>query len=147
MNKTCGSCTMCCKLVSVPEMKKPIYVWCENCSPKTGCQIYHDRPPSCHRFECVWIIEGDLPGNIRPDRCKVMFEQFPGSSTILAMVDPAFPDNWRKKNIIDQIQLFVRRGCAVVVTNGREKHILLPKDKTAQEVMADIQLASSIVGV
>ena len=143
----CGTCTLCCRLPAVPELSKPINNWCEFCKAGKGCLIYSKRPPSCCQYECMWISEGNLADDLRPDRCKIIFEQLPGSSTILAIVDPSYPDQWRKKKMVDLVQMFNGLGRAVVVTNGTDKHIFLPKDKTAQEVMADIQLAITMTGV
>lgn len=38
-----------------------------------GCGIYKDRPPVCRRFECGWLQAPNLPDELRPDRCGVLF--------------------------------------------------------------------------
>src|SRR5882724_2041221 len=51
----CGTCTMCCKLLFVNELKKPKNTWCEHCAIGTGCKVYQDRPASCAGFKCLWL--------------------------------------------------------------------------------------------
>jgi hypothetical protein len=46
--RTCGTCSLCCKLPYVSELNKPIDPWCKHASPGReggGCLIYPDRPP------------------------------------------------------------------------------------------------------
>lgn len=85
MNKrSCGECTLCCTIMGVVELKKPVHTNCEHQSC-FGCKIYEDRPSSCKEFKCLWLEEGEhLPGkhslrkrlfweNERPDKNGVMF--------------------------------------------------------------------------
>ena len=58
--RPCGSCSLCCKLMSVgdgPDAEKnawfvkPGGVWCPYCKPgKGGCSIYEQRPVECRTF-------------------------------------------------------------------------------------------------
>jgi hypothetical protein len=38
-----------------------------------GCGIYERRPPVCRRFACAWLSAENLPEELRPDRCGVLF--------------------------------------------------------------------------
>ncbi len=74
--RTCGTCTLCCKLplidwptdlpVGRPPLKKPRNTWCQYCNPGHGCTIYEDRPISCAGFQCLWLM-GFVPEALRPD--------------------------------------------------------------------------------
>ena len=48
--KTCGSCTLCCKVVGIAELKKPADVWCGHCNKAKGCRIYDTRPQVCRKY-------------------------------------------------------------------------------------------------
>ena len=54
--RSCGSCSLCCKLLVIDELDKPPDTWCPHCKPgRGGCSIYADRPPSCRLFRCGWL--------------------------------------------------------------------------------------------
>lgn len=91
---TCGSCTMCCKLMGVPELEKPPGEWCKHCDPKVGCTIYDDRPESCKDFECLWLQaqnrEGDnhlKASELQPSRCKGVIVTTDKSEGLVIKVD------------------------------------------------------------
>ena len=69
----CGTCTLCCKLVHVHEIDKPVGRWCPHCSLGKGCQIYEVRPAECKTWNCLWLqgAFGNDP-DLRPDKCKVV---------------------------------------------------------------------------
>lgn len=74
--RQCGSCTLCCKLLPVPEISKPTGERCGSQCRK-GCAIYAMRPTSCREWTCVWLLNkpeddvGDMP---RPDRCGYVLD-------------------------------------------------------------------------
>jgi hypothetical protein len=65
--KTCGGCTLCCKIAKVPELNKPSNQWCQHCAIGVGCRTYDDRPKVCSEFTCHWLAS-DMPDEERPDR-------------------------------------------------------------------------------
>lgn len=77
--RTCGECTMCCKMLAVTELTKPAGEWCSNCIVGSGCAIHEepDYPESCGKYKCLWLLEETLPEAFRPDRIKVV----PGTTT------------------------------------------------------------------
>lgn len=70
-NRTCGSCTLCCKLLEAHEIERPANEGCTQCSTKAGCAIYGSRPHACIDFECL-LLRGVGPDELRPDRSKVV---------------------------------------------------------------------------
>jgi hypothetical protein len=97
--RSCGSCTLCCKLpeidwrtdppVGLPPLKKPQNEWCRHADPARGCTIYADRPLSCAAFQCLWLM-GLAPEEQRPDRIGGFFDvQGP---YLLLLRDPDRPD-------------------------------------------------------
>lgn len=51
---------------------KPPRTECKHLGER-GCRIYRERPPVCRRFQCAWLMAPNLPDELRPDRCGVMF--------------------------------------------------------------------------
>lgn len=56
MTRTCGDCSLCCNLLGVPELAKPVCKWCKHVKKGIGCGIYEDRPTCCREFSCDWIV-------------------------------------------------------------------------------------------
>ena len=76
VNRQCGGCTACCKLLPVRELQKKANTRCQHQSRK-GCAIYHQLgfPPSCGLWNCAWLGgEEDL---MRPDRCGWVVDVVP----------------------------------------------------------------------
>ena len=113
--RTCGGCTLCCRMLSIHELVKPAHVWCEFCQKGVGCRIYADRPGSCRGFSCTWLVNEWMPESVRPDRCKVVFEGTAGHRTIAALVDPGRPDAYLRHDVQAVIAVMVRHGMTVLV--------------------------------
>lgn len=69
---TCGGCSACCYLYTIPEFNKPRMTPCiHQC--EAGCEIHdQDRPPVCTEFWCSWIDEG-WETEMRPDKSNIIF--------------------------------------------------------------------------
>lgn len=122
MGGKCGSCTMCCRVLGIREIKKKPNAWCPHCAVGSGCKIYEERPPSCIEFECIWLQSQDrenpkqrLPASLRPDRCKVVLSMSTNETVVSASVDLGFPAAWRKPEIYSVIGQFARGGIHIVV--------------------------------
>jgi uncharacterized protein len=121
--RTCGDCTMCCKLLGVVELAKPRDQWCPNCHIGRGCNIYDSRPRSCRDFGCMWLLYEDMPEEARPDRSHVVIWE-PEANTeriIQINVDPARPDAWKAPVLRKLIQLFTNQGVDVFLLTGQKR--------------------------
>lgn len=131
----CGTCTMCCRVMAVTELKKPKNTQCEHCSIGVGCRIYHDRPDNCRSFRCIWLqtqaLANAMPLNQRPDKCKVLLHTTPDEKSIVAKCDPNYPDAWRWKGIGLLLGQLSQR-LFVLVDNGKQYWLL--RDNNAQQV-------------
>jgi hypothetical protein len=115
--RSCGDCTMCCNLFTIPELNKPAGVWCEHCrSGKGGCAIYANRPQRCRNFVCQWLVNPDLGDEWMPKRARIVVA-FDGES-VNFKVDPKYPNRWREEPYIDLITDWVSRGYKVNVDIG-----------------------------
>lgn len=72
MNK-CGECTLCCELLPIKWLGKPMNTPCIHCD--AGCLIHDTKDPECSGFDCMWRESGIDNDKLRPDRCGVVFEK------------------------------------------------------------------------
>lgn len=85
--RTCGGCTLCCKLVPVVEMRhgEPSFLKVANqkCPHQKfgkGCLIYNDyarKPVACGTWSCRWLSGKDTEDLPRPDRCGYVIDEAP----------------------------------------------------------------------
>lgn len=90
----CGSCSLCCKLLGVPEVPKPPAQWCPHCKPgkPSPCTVYADRPETCRDFQCGWLATSGLPEH-RPDRLHMIVTgESKKIGAYVIHVDTAYPD-------------------------------------------------------
>ena len=104
MERSCGSCSLCCKLLSIEGVEdRPGWTWCQHCRPgKGGCTIYDHRPAACANFVCGWL-SGALdtvldPERWHPAKARMMItaEAVDPEVHVVIQVDPNFPDRWRE---------------------------------------------------
>ena len=126
--RSCGTCSLCCKVAAIPELQKPAGVWCVHARPgKGGCSIYDspERPGVCRTFQCAWVEREDgLPGWMKPDRVHAYVTGLKGRNGIAVHVDPGYPDAWRT----DPLATFLRRTSMemeVAVAVGRKRWAIL----------------------
>lgn len=129
---SCGSCTLCCKVMAVTEIDKPRGVWCGDCDKGVGCRVYADRPPSCAEFDCVWLQSQSQPSmkkmapELRPDRCHVVLtstaEDGPYAAGLVAHVDPVYPDAWKNGAIGRMLTRARDAHLTVIVACGDKRH-------------------------
>lgn len=73
--RTCGTCSLCCKLLGVVELGKPEGVWCRHFVKDVGCGSYSTRPESCRRFVCAWLDERyNLPEHFKPNNIHAVIQ-------------------------------------------------------------------------
>jgi hypothetical protein len=101
--KSCGACTECCKVLSIPEIKKPRWAACPHIESARGCGIYATRPPSCRSFMCGWLLDPGMGPDLKPDNCHVIFYQR-SDQHIVAVCDPDHPEAWRQPHVTGFLQ-------------------------------------------
>jgi hypothetical protein len=102
--RSCGTCTLCCKVAAVEEVAKPMGVWCPHCRRGTGCAIYASRPPSCRTFYCQWMLERGLGDEWKPERAKFALVRTEGGHRLTALVDPGYPAAWRRSPYYENLR-------------------------------------------
>jgi hypothetical protein len=130
--RSCGDCSMCCKLPQIDALEKPEGVWCRHCAPRRsgGCMIYETRPLACRTFHCSWIIDGDLGDEWRPLTCKMIVVLEEGGRRLAVRVDPNYANAWRREPYYSQLKRWSRTAVEarqqVVVHIRRRVIVILP---------------------
>lgn len=137
-NKTCGSCSLCCKLFDVDwlEKPKPAGQWCHHCKPGRGCAIWQDVPRGCAEYYCIWRIDPDLAPEWRPDRARFILTHAHQDAPLAIVLDPAFPDAHRREPYASSLARTARdilegRGSTIVIFRGERRALLFPDREVA----------------
>jgi hypothetical protein len=126
MSRSCNGCTKCCRTMTVKELNKPAYKWCQHCSFE-GCTIYPDRPASCVAFECMWLQDESIPDELRPDRSRVVLAVNPDSTAVTAFVDPRESSAWQQ-GMMGQLLIQISNQMPVLISCGEERKAMVNPD-------------------
>ena len=128
--KVCGPCGLCCKIFAVEELQKPMAAWCVHHRAGAGCAIHPDRPASCRSFECVWLMDPEMPHRFRPDQTRVVLDQDPDGTRLIARCDPANPQAWRRNPMYAALKAYAAKtwgtGKLVLAVAGRQTWVIAP---------------------
>lgn len=123
-DRSCGSCTLCCKLMGVVALAKPVNAWCPHCRKGSGCTIYDDRPEECRAYACEWLTNPALPEGLKPDRCRVVLSMLDEGGPFLHVIaDPGFPDALQDPLVRKAIELARSRGIDVIAWVGKHRTV------------------------
>jgi hypothetical protein len=126
--KQCGDCSLCCKLLRIPELNKPKDEWCPNFAHRIGCRIYADRPPSCRDFSCRWLVDSTMGPEWKPSLCKMVLDAKP--RLLVVHADPAVTKPWRAEPYSSTLKRLaaqgLTRGTLVMVMERRRSIVILP---------------------
>ncbi len=118
-------------MFAVEELAKPMSVRCVHLCAAAGCGIYPDRPASCRSFECVWLMDPEMPHRFRPDQTQVVLDQDAEAGRLIARCDPANPRAWRREPMYSALK---RRaadtwgtGRLVIAVAGRRTWVITPR--------------------
>jgi hypothetical protein len=128
--RECDGCTLCCKVIGVKALEKPMGKWCQHCAPKGGCAIYEARPEECRIFNCGYLLEPSLTPEWKPNESKNILLTEDGGRRIVAHVDTQRPDAWKREPFYSTLKQWAKDGAAkgaqVVVTIGPCRIAVLP---------------------
>ncbi len=107
--RSCGSCSLCCKVIGIRSLGKPPGQWCPHFARGSGCSIYGEAPSECRQFQCFWTLETLQGEEWKPDRCKlVVWSDKP--ARIIVDVDGDYPNAWRREPYYRQIKAWSNRN-------------------------------------
>ncbi len=128
--RSCGTCTLCCRLFPVPELAKPAGRWCQHTVQGRGCGIHLTRPSVCRNFDCQWLQNVDLGPEWKPERSKFVLSIYPGTNSLAVTVDPAFPRAWAQDAFLPSLRMWAQaalhEGQMVIVFVGNKASVILP---------------------
>jgi hypothetical protein len=140
MNRTCGECTLCCKLVPVAEIGKPAGKRCQHQAHHVGCRVYDTNrmPSSCRLWNCAWLADEQTVNLRRPDRSHYVIDTMPdfvtlqpndgGPATDIPVlqiwIDPAYPDAHRDPAL--RAMLDKNHAAALVRFSSKDAFLLAP---------------------
>lgn len=128
--KTCGTCTLCCKIFPVPDLGKPAGKWCQHIVQGKGCGIHETRPQICRAFFCQWIYNADLGPEWKPEVSRFVLSIYPGTNSLTISADPGLPNAWREAKYLRQFRHWaaaaLEQGDQVLVFSGARVTAILP---------------------
>lgn len=128
--RSCGGCTLCCKLLAIDVLAKPRGRWCQHCNPKRGCTIYADRPEPCRGFHCGYLRLPDLDERWKPSKARFLINYEDRANRIVIHADPDRPDAWRVEPYYSTIKGWAanaaRQGGQVLIWAGDAATLVLP---------------------
>jgi hypothetical protein len=130
--KSCGNCTLCCKVYAVPPIdNKPAGVWCKHCTPGKGCGIWKSRPEFCQDFQCLWIQDPRLGPEWKPDVSKFLMNIVMDGKRIMVIADQGAPYSWRREpyySIFKTKSLEMLEGqVTIMIIAGNKKYLMMPE--------------------
>jgi hypothetical protein len=118
--RACGSCTLCCTVLAIDELQKPACAHCPHELPRTGCGIYAHRPPSCARFQCLWLATPTAASSLRPDRVGGLLALYEGE--LYLHEDAEYP-GMAAGLLAGVIEAYTREeGRTVTIVSGPAEH-------------------------
>ena len=128
--RSCDGCTLCCKVLNVPELNKPAGRWCKDCAPTTGCRIYEARPNACRAFQCAFLVTPEMPESWRPKRSHFVIVAGPTGRLIAVHCDPQYPRAWREEPYYSYFKRWsaelIERATLLAVYVGKHATAILP---------------------
>lgn len=128
--RKCGECRVCCTVLPIEEISKPIGTVCPHYCD--GCKIHNTKPQVCADFNCAYLEASDLiPITLRPDQCGVMF--FKNNERIFSCI--VSEDIGMTDVAKNQIASFNRQGYSVILLSlDKQPHIILAEGHIASEI-------------
>jgi|SRR6185437_5001951 len=128
--RRCGTCTLCCKLLTIPQFGNPSGQWCPHCVQGRGCTLYPNWPEECRTFYCGYLKWPELGEHWRPSRCKLVVAYKPDGKEIVIHVDPGVPNAWRAEPFYSEIRDMAGSaegtGHTIFVQIGRKIIVVFP---------------------
>jgi len=130
--RSCGTCSLCCKVVTIPLFNKPAGQWCTHAKPGKGCGIHLARPFVCRGAFCEWMIAKGLGEEWKPERAKFALFVRNNGARITAHVDPGAPNAWKREPYYTNFKRWAAEGALkkpihlVDVMIGERLTVVLP---------------------
>jgi len=128
--RSCGVCSLCCKLLPVAELGKPAAQWCVHAVRGGGCGNYADRPATCRQFFCAWRRDPSLGAEWKPDLARFVLSRDSAAQALVVTVDPGMPLSWKRQPYYERLKRMseqaFRQGRKVLVSLRGQTTVVLP---------------------
>jgi Fe-S-cluster containining protein len=128
--RSCGTCSLCCKVLAVQELNKPAGQWCRHAVPGSGCSHHAERPQACRQFFCSWRLDPDLGPEWKPEVSRFVLSADADRRALVVMVDPGVPLAWKREPYYARLkqlsELSFRQDGKVLVNHRGSITVLLP---------------------
>jgi hypothetical protein len=131
--RSCGTCSLCCKVLAVEALNKPSGQWCVHAGRGRGCQIHDARPQACRQFFCAWLTDPKLGPEWKPEVARFVLSSDPQHRALVVLADPGMPFAWKREPYyaafrrmseslfrVDRKVLVILRGQVTVILPDRE---------------------------
>ena len=109
VTRSCGACSLCCKVIGIAALAKPAGRWCEHVVDGVGCAIHAAAPEECRGFFCSWMTTPSLDDDWRPDSCGlVLWTNM--ANRVIVDVDEDAPDAWLGEPFYSQFKTWSDRS-------------------------------------
>lgn len=108
--RQCGSCSLCCKLIAVEELDKPMGTWCRHFKAGKGCTIHDTRPDVCRAWDCLWV-QVRMPKELSPRATRCVAYHRADGTIVIEQDAPGVAE----RNLAGPIRELLRNGLAVEV--------------------------------
>jgi hypothetical protein len=140
--RSCGECTLCCRLLPVKSLQKLAGHKCKHQRFRTGCAIYglaRGMPMDCKLWSCRWLVGKDTDDLMRPDHAHYVIDIMPDFITISPddgspqyniqvaqiWVDPKYPDAHHDPALRRWMVRRAEEGIACIIRfNEREAFVI-----------------------
>jgi hypothetical protein len=128
--RSCGTCSLCCKVYSIRALNKAAGQWCIYAAPGSGCNNYDNRPQACREFYCSWLIDPNLGPEWKPEVCRFVLSADAAYQALTVTVDPGRPLSWKGEpyySLLKQFsEVFFRIDKKVLVSLNGHVTVILP---------------------
>lgn len=130
--RACGTCNLCCSVLEIAPLAKPVGDLCRHALPGNGCAIHGAHPEVCKGFHCEWIRRPDLGDEWFPATAHFLLRLSPDGRSISVDVDADHPDAWRSPAYYPTIKAWARAAVAnqgqVIVNVGYMAIAIFPEE-------------------
>ena len=145
MNRQCGDCQLCCRLLPVKALNKPQNTRCKAQSHGKGCKIYRTKemPIECRAWNCRWLTLDDTGDLSRPDHVGYVIDVMPdfvkitdnetgkkeNRQVVQIWLDPKRPNAHRDPRLLNYLARRAAEGISALCRTGPTHAFLLFLDR------------------
>lgn len=141
---------MCCYILAIEALKKPMGTWCTNCSSKNGCDIYPDHPQECKDYQCGYLVLDKVFGEIwNPVKSKMVVTPGLNGKRLRVNVHPSYPSRWKEEPYYSELRRIAQKldpkSMQLLICVGRKTTVMLPnEDVYLGEVAEDEEVWTTV---